>query len=77
MLFAEIRVVTAGNRLVRFQWKGGWYAVTSVEDEWVDTGEWWHEEGEKTFYRVSSGTSVFELYFDAKEKGWYMYRVYD
>ena len=77
MIPTEIQVVTAQNKLIRLQWKRQWYAVTSIKDNWVDTDEWWNGEGEKTFYRISTGNRFFEIYCDEKEKAWHIYRVYD
>ncbi|KLU62968.1 hypothetical protein CEB3_c06300 [Peptococcaceae bacterium CEB3] len=77
MIQSEIQVVSARNQPIRFQWKRQWYSILSIEDDWVDTGEWWNGEGEKTFYRFFAGDGVFEIYLDEKEKAWHMYRVYD
>ncbi len=60
-----------------FFWKGRWRWVSAIEDEWVDTGEWWKGEGEKIFYRVVSNSQVYELYHDANENVWAVYQVYD
>lgn len=65
------------KKLRGFFWRGCWRWVNTIEDEWVDTGEWWKGEGEKTFYRVLSGSRVYELYHDAQNDAWALYRVYD
>lgn len=72
-----IQVITSKNKPIRFQWKRIWHSVTAIEDDWVDTGEWWNGEGEKTFYRVICGEKLFEIYFDAKDQAWYLYKAYD
>lgn len=72
-----IKVNVRHNRPAEFQWKARWHSVTSIQEYWVDTGEWWMGEGEKIFYRLLSGFKIYELYYDRQFKCWGMYRIYD
>jgi len=74
---SRINVNVRYNRPLEFQWKASWHVVTSIQEYWVDTGEWWNGEGEKIFYRLLSGSKLYELYYDRQGKCWEVYRVYD
>lgn len=72
-----IKVRLSSNKPHEFHWQARWNFINSIQDYWVDTGEWWQGEGEKMFYRVLSGQRLYEIYYDCKEDSWEMYHIYD
>ena len=52
-----------------------------VVDVWMESGLWWHGEGEKVFYRVERvekrGGGTLVLYRDVKAGKWFLYRIFD
>lgn len=60
----------------RFFWFRHWFSVEEVMDKWRETGRWWEEDEEKTFYRVADKEGgVFEIYLN--KRTWNLYKVYD
>ena len=52
-----------------------------VVDVWMESGLWWHGEGEKVFYRVerveTHGGGALVLYRDVGTGKWFLYRIFD
>jgi len=72
-----IEVSVRGKIPVRFTWKREVYQISKIINYWVMTGAWWAGESEKVFYRVQVNHGLFDIYYDRKEKKWYMYRCWD
>ncbi|NLN20124.1 MAG: hypothetical protein GX162_12750 [Firmicutes bacterium] len=63
---------------LRFFWHTNWRRVTRIHETWRDTGSWWEGEAEKAFYLLQTGDGgTYELYFDLREKSWYLYKIID
>ena len=60
-----------------FCWNNKWFPVEAILDCWKDTGAWWKGEIEKTFFRVTSGKQIFELYNEKDTAAWHLYGIYD
>ena len=61
-----------------FFWHTNWRRVTRIHETWRDTGSWWEGEAEKAFYLLQTGDGgTYELYFDLREKSWYLYKIID
>lgn len=62
----------------RFSWRGRWYRVRHIHEQWQDQGAWWAEEAPHWFFRVEvEGGGIFELASDLDHRQWWLYRVYD
>ena len=52
-----------------------------VVDMWMESGLWWHGEGEKVFYRLErvekQGGGALVLYHDVASEKWFLYRIFD
>jgi hypothetical protein len=62
-----------------FLWRGRWWRVGEILEEWVYRPPWWEEQefGERCFYRVLvEGGGVFELLLEAGGSG-RLYREFD
>lgn len=56
----------------------GRQVVTQILDHWLETGEWWAEEQEKSFFRVATEKEgLYELCFCCGEDCWVLTRVFD
>lgn len=78
ILHSPIRVELEGSLPIGFTWRGNYYSIENILDFWKDAGSWWQGEGTKIFYRVALWQQgIFELYFDTKEKNWFIYKIYD
>ncbi|HEX3031867.1 MAG TPA: hypothetical protein VHS59_06445 [Bacillota bacterium] len=69
-------VCNSRNIPCQVRW-GGVLLQVNVVERWKDTGCWWLEEGEKTFYRLTAGDQLWEIYYDDGRKCWWMYKIYD
>jgi len=71
-----VLMVVEDGKPKRFFWIKKWVNVKDVVDKWSESGRWWDEEREKTFYRVLGGEGgVYEIYFDNRH--WKLYKVFD
>ncbi|MCL6441911.1 MAG: hypothetical protein K6T83_00360 [Alicyclobacillus sp.] len=56
------------------------YTVMLIQDRWVEAGEWWNGETQRTIYRVLTtdtghGIGLYDL--ERTEGQWRIYRVWD
>ncbi|HHX29430.1 MAG: DUF6504 family protein [Bacillota bacterium] len=73
---APVLLITEKEKPRRFFWFKRWVNVFRVIDEWRETGRWWEDDKEKSFFRVLSlEGSIYEVY--NQDKQWNLYKVYD
>ena len=61
-----------------FRWRGTFYRVAAVQEQWRFVGAWWDGEGERTFFRVlAEDGGIFELSYDHLKHIWQLARVED
>jgi hypothetical protein len=72
-----VEVRCEDRRPVGFRWRRSWYRITTVQEVWRDTGDWWEGEEPRWFWRVAAGSGWFELAADGQATRWWLYRVYD
>lgn len=61
-----------------FVWRQEKYETLHIIEQWKDIGSWWLGEGEKTFYRLETlDKGLWEIFYDIKEKKWFLYKSYD
>jgi len=76
--WSPIAVTTRAGRPRQFGWRGRWYRVRQIHEQWQDQGAWWMEESPHWFFRVEvEGGGMFELASDLDLRQWWLYRVYD
>jgi hypothetical protein len=52
--------------------------VREILDQWVEIGEWWEGDCEKRSFRVKTEAGgVYELYRQASDGEWRLYKIYD
>lgn len=61
-----------------FSWRGKVYRVSEVQECWRLAGAWWDGEGEKTFFRLMTGSgAICELAYNHANHAWGLERIED
>ncbi|KUO51615.1 MAG: hypothetical protein APF76_13290 [Desulfitibacter sp. BRH_c19] len=74
----NILVETKNGLPISFIWRQEKYETLQIIEQWKDIGSWWLGEGEKIFYRLETlDKGLWEIFYDIKEKKWFLYKSYD
>ena len=71
-----------GEKPQAFVWRGRLYRVQQVIQFWTVNNDWWQKKPEHRQYSLveasgNFGAGVFELYFEAIKKQWFLSKVMD
>lgn len=60
----------------RFRDGASTHIVRDILDRWVEMGEWWNGEGQRTLLRVlTADEDMYDL--ESDQESWFIYRVWD
>lgn len=52
------------------------HTILEVLDRWLEMGDWWQGEGERTMLRVWTDRNAM-LELECTSQAWYIYKVWD
>lgn len=78
VLECPIKIRLTKGQPAGFVWRKTPYTIKQILDFWKDAGCWWEGENTKIFYRViAEEGGIFEIYQDAQQDTWFIYKIYD
>lgn len=64
-----------------FVWRGRNYEINEVLKRWTVSGDWWQQESRRLHAVVAAKhygeLGQYEIVYVAKQKQWFLHRVYD
>jgi len=77
ILKETIRVDMKGNIPQKMLFRGKWFQIEKVVEQWRETGRWWENEVERDFFFIQTGQGGFILYRESPTQKWVLYKVLD
>lgn len=76
-----IELKLADRRPQAFVWRGRNYEIKEVLKRWTVSGDWWQKESRRLHAVVTAKRygewGQYEIVYVAKQRQWFLHRVYD